>query len=85
MSNKTYSTGYGTGYGNDTLLADPELCTLQTCDLSMAAFLYIPTLPGNALYTSIFGALLISQLYLGIRHRTWGYMAAMLLGLVFFA
>lgn len=41
---------------------------------------YIPSTAGNALFLGIFGAALIAQLYLGIRHKTWGYMAAMLGG-----
>ena len=81
MSNLTHSDGYGTGTGNATLLADPSLCTLQTCDLSMASFLYLPTVGGNALYAGIFGIMFVGQLYLGIRHKTWGYMIAMLCGL----
>ena len=81
-TNLTHGTGHGTGYGNATLLANPQLCTLQTCDLSMASFFYIPTLAGNAIYAGIFGAYLLAQLYLGIKHRTWGYMVAMILGLV---
>jgi len=82
MSNLTHSDGYGTGTGNATLLANPELCTLQTCDLSMASFLYLPTIGGNATFAAIFGICLIWQLYLGIRHKVWGYMVAMVFGLV---
>ncbi len=81
-TNLTHSTGNGQGYGNQTLLDNPKLCTLQTCDLSMASFLYIPTLPGNAIFAAIFGILIIGQLFLGIKHKTWGYMIAMLMGLL---
>jgi len=82
MSNKTHSTGHGTGYGNLTLLMDSSLCTLETCDLSMASFLYLPTIAGNGIYAGIFGLLILGQLWLGIKHKTWGYMIAMLMGLV---
>jgi hypothetical protein len=82
MSNLTHSTGHGTGYGNITLLENPYLCTLQTCDLSLSSFLYRPTLAGNALFAGIFGVLLVGQVWLGIKHKTWGYMIAMILGLV---
>ncbi len=82
MTNLTHSYGHGVGYGNETLLADPSLCTLETCDLSLASFLYIPTLPGNAIFAGIFGVTIIAQLYLGIKHKIWGYMIAMLLGLL---
>jgi hypothetical protein len=79
---RTHSTGHGTGIGNATLLANPELCTLQTCDMTLAAFYYLPTVAGNALYAGIFGVYIVVQLYLGIKHKTWGYMLAMVLGLV---
>lgn len=82
MSNLTHSTGHGTGEGNATLLANPYLCTLDTCDLSMASFLYLPTVAGNSIYAAIFAIYLIAQLYLGIRHKVWGYMSAMILGLL---
>ncbi len=80
--NLTYSTGHHTGVGNATLFANPELCTLETCDLSLASFLYLPTVPGNAVYAAIFGIYIVAQLYLGIKHKTWGYMVAMVTGLV---
>lgn len=70
------------GYGNETLFLHPGLCTLKTCDLSLAQLLYIPTLGGNALYTAIFAVYLLAQIVLGVKHRTWGYMAAMFFGLV---
>ncbi|TVY85253.1 Sphingoid long-chain base transporter RSB1 [Lachnellula suecica] len=85
MSNLTHSNNDGTnggGYGNATLLDNPNLCTLSTCDLSMANFDYIPTLPGNAIYAAIFGIAIFAQLFLGIKHKTWGYMVAMIFGLL---
>ncbi|KAF7887729.1 hypothetical protein EAF00_010023 [Botryotinia globosa] len=81
MSNLTHSDGHGGGYGNVTLLMDSSLCTLETCDLSMSAFLYRPTVVGNAIFAGVFAVLCIGQLALGIKFKTWGYMGAMLLGL----
>lgn len=81
-TNLTHSTGHGEGTGNQTLLEYPYLCTLQTCDLTLSSFLYRPTLPGNAIFAAIFALLLLGQIFLGIKHKTWGYMVAMILGLV---
>lgn len=81
MSNLTGIYANGTKHGNSTLLLRHRLCTLETCDLSLASFLYIPTLPGNAVYAGVFAALLFGQLYLNIRHKSWGYMVAMIAGL----
>lgn len=71
-----------TGYGNLTILNDHDnLCNITLCDLTLAHFDYIPNLGGNALYASIFGLYILANLFLGIRHKTWGYMAAMFFGL----
>ena len=78
-------TGYNrynnTAYGNLTLLENQNLCSLTTCDLTLASFDYRPSLGGNVFYAAIFCLYLVMNIYLGLRHKTWGYMAAMLLGL----
>jgi hypothetical protein len=72
-----------TAYGNVTLFLDPNnLCNVNICDLSLAHFDYVPNLAGNALFAAIFGIYIIINLFFGIRHRTWGYMVAMVLGLI---
>lgn len=81
MANKTGIITFGEGYGNETLLRNPSLCTLQTCDLSLSSYNYIPTLAGNAIFAGIFGVYIIIQLFLGIKYKTWGYMAAICAGL----
>lgn len=58
------------------------LCTLKTCSLLQAHFQYLPSLPGNALYLSIFAIYLVAQVGLGIRYRTWGFMGGMVGGLI---
>jgi hypothetical protein len=71
-----------TAYGNLTILLDHDnLCTISLCDLSLAHFDYLPSLGGNVLYASIFGLYILVNIFLGVRHKTWGYMAAMCFGL----
>ncbi|KAA8565409.1 hypothetical protein MFRU_071g00040 [Monilinia fructicola] len=82
MTDLTHSDGHGAGYGNITLLMNPHLCTLDTCDLSLASFEYLPTVAGNTIYAVIFGILLFAQLGLGIKFKTWGYMVAVIFGLI---
>jgi hypothetical protein len=65
---------------NLTLLNNGDLCTFQTCPATWAASRYRPSLPGNAFYCGTFGLCLAVQIFLGIRHRTWGYMAGMICG-----
>jgi hypothetical protein len=51
---------------------DPsEYCTIDTCSLELANFTYIPNLGGNVAYLALFSLLLIPQVYLGIRYKTW--------------
>jgi hypothetical protein len=79
-------TGYNrnnhTAYGNLTLLEDQTVCNLTTCDLTLASFDYRPSLGGNAFFAAIFGVYLVINIYLGFRHKTWGYMVAMIFGFV---
>ncbi|KAG9232377.1 RTA1 like protein-domain-containing protein [Amylocarpus encephaloides] len=82
MSNLTHETHTGQSFGNATLLADPSLCTLSTCDLSLASFSYIPNLAGNTIFTVIFALLFVSQAYLGITRKSWGFMICLLFGLL---
>lgn len=64
-----------------TLILDPELCTLETCDLSLAHLTYLPSVWGNAVFVGVFGLALPIQIFLGFKHKTWGFMLAMFLGL----
>jgi hypothetical protein len=68
------------------LIANPIIpdadCTLKTCSLLQAHYLYLPNLGGNALYAAIFGLALIAQIGLGIRCRSWGFLGGMFGGLV---
>jgi hypothetical protein len=65
-----------------SVLASPQdYCTVSTCPLSLAHTRYLPSLPGNALYAAIFGLFLFGQVFLGVRHRTWGYLVGMFGGI----
>ncbi|KAI9888105.1 MAG: hypothetical protein M1823_000040 [Watsoniomyces obsoletus] len=58
---------------------DRSLCTFQTCTPELG---YVPNLGGNAFFLAVFAALLPINLFLGIRHRTWGFLVGMTGGLV---
>lgn len=64
------------------LIFDTTLCTLATCPLDCAQVHFLPSLGGNATFAAILGLLLIAQLGLGIRYRTWGFMVGMICGLL---
>ncbi|KAJ0422982.1 RTA1 like protein-domain-containing protein [Aspergillus carlsbadensis] len=67
---------------NQTLIENPDLCTIDTCPLSMASVEYRPVLWGNILFMAIFGVAALIHIGLGIRYKTWTFMVAMVLGLV---
>jgi len=67
--------------GNTTLLLDHELCTLKTCDLSLAHLTYLPSVWGNAVFVGLFGLAIPIQIFLGVKYKTWGFTLAMFLGL----
>ncbi|KAG4438497.1 hypothetical protein IFR05_006020 [Cadophora sp. M221] len=77
MSNRTSIHG-----GNITLILNNELCTLETCDLSLGQLEYLPSVWGNSVFIGIFGLLITAHLWLGIKHKTWGFMVGLLLGTV---
>jgi hypothetical protein len=61
---------------------ETEYCTLQTCSLDYARIDYLPSLPANATYLSFFALILLAQIGLGCRYRTWGFMAGMFCGVL---
>src|SRR4051812_21760887 len=67
--------------GNETLILDPDLCTLKSCDLTLAHLTYRPTVWGNAIFVGVFSAVLLIQIFLGFLYKTWGFMFAMFLGI----
>ncbi|KAL8937765.1 MAG: hypothetical protein Q9216_004261, partial [Gyalolechia sp. 2 TL-2023] len=67
---------------NLTLLNNTELCTLQTCPLSLATVEYIPSLAGNIAFVALFSVLLLLQIFFGIKWRVWTFFGAMFGGLV---
>ncbi|KAF8846726.1 RTA1-domain-containing protein [Acephala macrosclerotiorum] len=76
--------GAFTTYPDSNLLTQPQ-CNQTICPLStynQAWFSYLPSLPGNALYEALFFILLVLQLFLGIRYKTWGFLIGMVSGLI---
>lgn len=58
------------------------VCTLKTCSVAKYGYVhYQPSIPGNALFLSIFAIILLAQIYLAFRYRTWGVSIAISMGL----
>ena len=52
----------------------------DVCPVEATTYGYYPDLAGNAFFAAWFGLLLIAQLVLGFKNRTWTYMIALGLG-----
>lgn len=63
-------------------ITSSQQCTLETCPMSYAHITYLPNLGGNAFYIALFALFIPVQLYLGTRHRTWGYLFGAICGLI---
>jgi hypothetical protein len=59
-----------------------KYCTLQTCDMKYATIAYLPNVGGNVFYTECFITLLGTQIFFGIRHKTWSYLVPMIFGIL---
>ncbi len=59
-----------------------EWCTLEVCPILYAYVRYQPSLSGNGIFMGLFAVLLVAQVWMGIKHKTWGYMAGMIFGLL---
>jgi hypothetical protein len=57
-------------------------CTLDICPLSASVYGYRPSLAANAAFIALFSIAGAIHLYLGIRWKSWFFMACMLLGCV---
>ncbi len=65
-----------------TVPADISGCTLATCPIILSKIGYIPNLPGNAFLAAWFSLMLLAQLALSIKYRTWSHLAGQFFGLV---
>ncbi|KAK1623517.1 RTA1 like protein [Colletotrichum phormii] len=59
------------------------VCTLDTCSVEQWGFVrYRPSVAGNVLFMVIMAVLACGQIFLGIKHKTKGFMIAICLGLL---
>lgn len=63
-------------------MSDRLNCTELTdvCTFEVSVYGYKPSLAANALFCALFGILCIANVGLGIRYKTWSWMAAVSLG-----
>lgn len=59
-----------------------DICNIDICPLECAQVQYFPSLPANAFFAGVFGLAMIAQILLGVWYKTWGFMVAMICGLI---
>lgn len=55
-------------------------CTLSTCPIEASVYGYRPSIPANSIFLALFSLAIIVHVALGIRWRSWGFMAFMIFG-----
>ncbi|KAL6703141.1 hypothetical protein ACN47E_010203 [Coniothyrium glycines] len=65
---------------NATSMLSRQSCRVGTCPAEWQVIAYRPSIAGNTVYMVLFLALLLGQLWLGQRHRTWAYTSTVCLG-----
>lgn len=51
-------------------------CTLPACPVELSVYGYRASLPFSATLIALYGLNIIAQTYLGLRYKSWGFMAA---------
>lgn len=59
---------------------DNANCTVSACPVEFSVYGYRPSLPFSATLIGLYSLCMAVQIFLGIRYRKWGFMAAMILG-----
>ncbi|KAF4982340.1 hypothetical protein FZEAL_2016 [Fusarium zealandicum] len=57
-------------------------CDLDTCPIEWSIYSFRPSFAANITFIALFGAIGLVHAYLGIRWRSWGFMAGMLMGCI---
>jgi hypothetical protein len=58
-------------------------CTLDLCPIEWTVYQYRPSLPANTVFIALYFVALIVHIYLGVRWRSWGFMAFMTVGCLY--
>jgi hypothetical protein len=76
---------YPVFYVNGSLYAaggDDANCTLSVCPIEASVYGYRASLPFSSLVIALYALCLITQVAMGYIYKTWGFMAAMILGCI---
>lgn len=55
-------------------------CTLELCPIEWSVYQYQPSIPANSVFIAMFGLLALIHAYLGVRWKTLGFAASVVVG-----
>ena len=79
MPEPTYTSPNGTVY---IAGGKGATCTLSVCPVEFSVYGYRPSIAASSVLIGLYAVVIAAQVLLGWRHRSWGFMSAMLLGCV---
>jgi hypothetical protein len=57
-------------------------CTVSVCPVGLSVYGYRPSIGESGALIALYAVCMVAQTILGWRYKTWGFMAAMLLGCI---
>lgn len=73
----TYTTPSGVLY---TAGGDTANCTISVCPVELSVYGYRASLPFSSVIIALYALCAAAQIFYGLRYKSWGFMASMLLG-----
>jgi hypothetical protein len=61
---------------------DNKNCTVSVCPVELSVYGYRPSLAASGTLIALYGICMLVQIALGIRYKTWWFMACMVLGCI---
>jgi hypothetical protein len=71
------TNGLTYSYGGET-----ANCTVSVCPIELSVYGYRPSIAFSSILLALYGLAIVAHVYLGIKYKKWGFMAAMILGCV---
>jgi len=80
MTSQNYSDWQGPPPPGLSTFGEDTPCTYDTCPIEWSIYRYRPDLGANIFFAAAFAVVGLVHIYLGVRWKSWGFMAGMLLG-----
>lgn len=79
INSTSYQTPNGQIYNYG---GDYQNCEVDVCPIELSIYGYRPSLPLSIVLIVLYALCMAAQVFLGVKHKTWSFMVAMLLGCI---